>query len=125
LEPGTVARPARRRRSVWPWIALSALIVTGGAVAVLLLLDRGSARRSQPFPHLEPLTEVSAGALTIYLADGSVAAADVATGYAREVKAVQDRVNEVLRKQARKDIQLDPLDAIFVIPQSALCTREA
>jgi serine/threonine protein kinase len=124
LEGATGAAPARTR-SIWPWLALGALIVSGGAVAALLLL-----RGNTPPKKVGPFADLSLGDPTpidnvVVITDGTIQAKEVAGAYRAELENAQQRVDLGLANRKLQTGRLPAIAEIYALPPGALCIKNA
>lgn len=117
----------RRRRSIWPWLAVAAVILAGGAVATVLLVRS----KGETTPNLDPFVGLSLAApVTLdslrVVTDGTVTPKAVADAYRTETTRVQRRINDGLakRKEAAYAIP-DTVHELYAVPQQALCVKHA
>ncbi len=115
----------RRRRPVWPWIAVGALVAGGAVAALLLLRDRGAPRPIDPFTDLGLTPPTTIGSLVV-VTDGTVQATQVAEAYRAERERVLKQVSIGLanRKVPPARIVEKPYE-LYAIPQAALCIKNA
>ncbi len=126
LEGATGAASIRPPRSRWPWVALGALILAGGAISALLVL-RGSGPTKKPGPFADlSLAEPETIDQTTIVTDGTVTAKAVAAAYRVELELAQQRVDDGLEKRNLEPAKLPAkIRSLYALPQSALCIKNA
>ncbi len=126
LEGATGPTRTRPGRSMWPWIALGAVILAGGAVAaVLLLRDGGEPKPVDPFAELGLSAPATIGSLVV-VTDGTVQAKQVADAYRAERERVLSQVSIGLANRGKDPAKIveKPYE-LYAIPQAALCIKNA
>jgi serine/threonine-protein kinase len=129
LEPGasTMSPKAPPRRSILPWLVLAAMLLGGGTVVTLLVLERDPApsEPAGPFAGLTLSPAKTIGSIS-FVTDGTVNAEQASKAYGLQLDDIQQRVNDGLarRKLAPAEITVRVRE-VYVVPQSALCMESA
>ncbi len=120
LEPGgSGTRPPRRRRALWPILAIGTAVAAGGTAGALVMMQGRAG--------YEPVVKIEGATLTagerfgplLVETDGQVTPAEVEAVYRTQLAALRLHVTE-----QRPGLELpDPVTQIVAMPQAAMCLK--